>query len=132
MVNGYQNFDFDKHVIMEEATKPSLTVQHHTMTLQELVERFTRGAGVKILDPTYAIEDDNYDELDLIDISKLDEMEKLDMAKELKTAIEMEKVAMAARAEEKEEKAKERKIGKRAVEAFEKVLGIYEESPEEP
>lgn len=130
-VNGYHNFDFEKDVRKEEFTQPSLTVPHHTMSLKELVDRFTRGDSINVLDPDYAIEDEEYDELDLIDVSRLDEIEKLEFAKDLKNAIADEKAALAARAERREEKAKKKKIGQRAVEAMEKVLGIYEEPTEE-
>lgn len=125
--NGYHTFDFEKDVKKEEFTQPSLTVPHHTMSLKELVDRFTRGDSINILRPDYAIEDEEYDELDLIDITRLDEIEKLEFANDLKNAIQDEKRALIARAERKAEKERSKKIGKRAVEAMEKVLGIYEE-----
>lgn len=65
----------------EQNDKPSLTVPGQTLSLKELLNRFTRGQSVETFQPVY--DDGYYPETD-----RLDKLEKLDLARSLKGAIQ--------------------------------------------
>lgn len=63
--------------------EPSLTVPDQAMTVQEILERYTRGGEVRVLKPQY-LEDESTDVGAMVpDLSKMDKLDKIDMAREV-------------------------------------------------
>ena len=88
----------------------SKTKPDQTMSLQELINRFTRGGEVATLTPVYA------GDADFPDIDRMDPMERLDYARQIEQEIEHEKAKIARnqaraakRKKDKEAKQKESK-----------------------
>jgi len=67
-----------KHSRPEVNTLPSLTVPGMTMSLEELLRRYVRGENVQTFQAQYAGEED------IPDFNGMSEMDKIDMAKDLK------------------------------------------------
>lgn len=66
----------------EKTTGPSLTVPDQTLSLQELVKRYTRGQSVATLTPIYEEEDAG-----LPDTTGMDKMQKIDMLRNVATEV---------------------------------------------
>lgn len=67
-----------KHSRPEVNNKPSLTVPGMTMSLEELLRRYVRGENVQTFQPVYAGDED------MPNFEHMTEMDKLDMARDLK------------------------------------------------
>lgn len=93
-------FDYDpKDVAGERTDKPSMTVPEMTMSLKEILSRYTRGGEVATFTPVYQ-DNDEFDENP--DFSKMDATEKLQYARQIKEAIvEHQKRAYAKQTERK-------------------------------
>ena len=65
------------------STKPSLTVPGMTMSLEELLKRYVRGDSVTTFTPVYVGDDD------MPDIASMTEMDKIDLARDLQSGIEI-------------------------------------------
>lgn len=103
------NYDFKKYG--EDFTKPSLTVPDMTMSLRELVERFTRGQEVPYRTPMYD-ENEDYHELE-----KLDKIEKLERAKQIRKGIKDMQEELKNKLERKETLAAEGGVASTNVES---------------
>jgi len=66
----------------ERFTLPSKTVPNMTLSLKELLERYVRGQDVSVFDGSYDADDD------MPDISRLDQMERLDLARNIRAEID--------------------------------------------
>jgi len=64
-------------------TKPSLTVPGQAMSMDELIRRYVRGETVTTFQGNYTLDDNIPDNLE-----RMDEMEKLDLARQLKSGIQ--------------------------------------------
>lgn len=64
--------------------EPSLTVPNMTMSLEEILTRYTRGGEIATLTPVYQ-EHDEFDESP--DLQKMDAVEKLQYAKDIRDSI---------------------------------------------
>ena len=99
----------------EHFKKPSLTVPDMSMTITELVTRYTRGQNIKVLSPSWYESEDKIPEFDG-HIDKLDKFEKMDLAKktaeEIKTtteSIKKRRKSAKIKADEKAKKEAEQK-----------------------
>lgn len=91
-VGNYDDYNSKKKVKKGEAfdleAEPSLTVPDQGMTIQEILERYTRGGEVRVLKPQY-LEDSGTDVGSMIpDFEKMDKLDKIDMAREVGEYIE--------------------------------------------
>ncbi|MEM2002479.1 MAG: hypothetical protein QXT77_07540 [Candidatus Methanomethylicaceae archaeon] len=78
-------FDYDPKDIKNEVNEsPSMTVPDMTMSLQELLKRYTRGGEVATFQPVYQQTDDFENDPD---ISKMDATEKLEYARQIRESI---------------------------------------------
>lgn len=64
----------------EVNTSPSVTIPGQTLSLRQLLDRYVRGQSVEVFEPVY---DDTMPE----GIEHMDKFDRLDMAREIKTAI---------------------------------------------
>lgn len=83
VVNHYQ-YSMGLHNPHAEpgAKQPSLTVPGMTLSLKQLVERYTRGGNVAMFNPVYT------DDLDIPDnLERMDPMERLDHARQIQQGI---------------------------------------------
>lgn len=79
-------FDYDHESIEHEVnTLPSETQPNMTLSLRQILERYTRGGEVATFSPVYQ-DHDEFDENP--DIMKMDAMEKLQYAQQLKQSIQ--------------------------------------------
>ena len=79
-------FDYDHTQVVHEVNNaPSETVPEMTLSLKELLKRYTRGGEVATLNPVYQENSEEFDENP--DLMKLDGLEKLELASEIKHAI---------------------------------------------
>lgn len=74
--------NFDSSVGQESHFSPSQTVPDMSMSLQELLARYTRGQSIPMFQPVYQGEDE------MPDVSRMTKMEQLDYALELRQNIE--------------------------------------------
>lgn len=72
------------NVPAETIVGPSLTVPGQTLSLQQLLDRYVRGENVKVFTPVYLGEDSDIPS----DLERLDPFERMDMAREIRTAID--------------------------------------------
>lgn len=78
-------FDYDHTKEVNEFNElPSMTVPDMTMSLSEILKRYTRGGEIATLTPVYQ-EEDEFSEYP--DFEKLDALEKLQYAQEIKESI---------------------------------------------
>jgi len=78
---------------------PSKTVPGMTMSLEELLRRYVRGENVQTFQPVYAGEED------IPDFLNMSEMDKLDMARDLKQFVEQQQFKPRPEPEPKPEPA---------------------------
>lgn len=78
---NWANYD-PNNVKGEINNSPSLTVPGMTLSLKQLLERFVRGESVTTFQPVYLGDDS-----DMPDLSRMDTIEKIEMAAEIKAAI---------------------------------------------
>lgn len=78
---NWANYDPTAH-IGEVNNLPSLTVPGMTLGLKELLQRFVRGDNVTTFQPSYLGDDS-----DMPDVSRMNTMERIEMAAEIKQAI---------------------------------------------
>lgn len=64
-----------------QKNKVSATIPGQTLSLKELLTRYTRGQSIETFTPVY---DEGY----YPDTSRMDKLDKLDLARQLKTSIE--------------------------------------------
>lgn len=102
----------------------SKTVPNMTMPLKDLLERFTRGQAVATLNPVY-----NGDE-DLPDFERMDPMDRLDYARDIRMGIRQTQDEMA-RAQEAAKKAAEMQAQNPDSEDFEEPI-VLDETKSEP
>jgi hypothetical protein len=67
----------------ENFTQPSKTVPNMTLSLKELLERYVRGQDVSIFEGSY-----DADQEDMPDVSRMDQMERLDLARNIRAQID--------------------------------------------
>lgn len=67
----------------EVFTLPSKTVPNMTLSLKELLERYVRGQDVSIFEGSYDADDG-----DMPDVSRMDQLEKLELARSIKQSID--------------------------------------------
>ncbi len=72
----------------EVNTKDSLTVPDQTLTLEELIQRHTRGQGVTTFMPNYSTEEEYELGIDLSAIRKMDTFQKLEHSRKIKRQLE--------------------------------------------
>lgn len=82
----------------ETNNAPSETIPGQTLGLEELLKRFVRGQDVKVFTPTFLGDDSDVPD----DLERMNEMDKLDMARELRQGIRDKQDRMAAAKKEKE------------------------------
>lgn len=70
----------------EVFTKPSQTVPGMVMSLSEMLARYVRGEQVTVFTPVYA----GNDEL-MPDVERMDAMDRLDLARSLRSSIDVER-----------------------------------------
>lgn len=87
------SFDYSP-VVGEVNELPSLTVPDMTMSLAEILRRYTRGGEVATFQPVYQ-DGDDFD--DSPDVSKMDAPEKLQYALDLKAVIKRKQREMKER-----------------------------------
>lgn len=85
-------FNYDSTVGREPGGGVSLTIPDQTMSLRELVTRFARGQEVPIFEPIY-----NDLEEDFPDVSRMDTLERLDLARNIKQAVAVERENIVAK-----------------------------------
>lgn len=94
----YNSFDYHEEMVYmtkgEVNNEPSKTVPEMTMSLDEILRRYTRGGEIATLTPSYQDHDD-FD--DGPDISKMDAPEKLQYALDIKSAIKRKQREMSER-----------------------------------
>lgn len=79
------SFDYKSEDFKGEVNKlPTVTVPDMTMSLKEILKRYTRGGEIATLTPVYQ-QGEDFDENP--DISKMDATEKLQYAKDIREAI---------------------------------------------
>lgn len=89
----------------ETYTKPSQTIPGMTMGLDELLRRYTMKQAIPMLTPIYGGEDPDFPD----HLERMDPMDRLDMAREIKGAIQEKQVELSARQRRRlEEKEKEK------------------------
>jgi len=66
----------------ETFSLPSMTIPGQTLSLKQLLERYVRGETITTFSPTFSGDDDLPD-----GIEKLDPMDRIDMARNIKAAI---------------------------------------------
>ncbi len=72
------------------AMEPSQTVPDMTLSLQELVQRYTRGQSVATFTPVYYGEDEEF-----ADVSRMDPMERLEYARFIREKIAETQTSLA-------------------------------------
>ena len=86
-------------LIGEENTAPSKTVPGMTLSLQELLKKYVRGENVTTFEPVFDSDSD------LPDVSKLDALERLDMARNLREFVSDEQAKRSSAVQKSLEKA---------------------------
>lgn len=79
---NYRDYPDSPNRQPEKTTQPSLTTPDMTMSIKEIVQRFSTGRTLEQFEGIYQ-ETEGYDE-QLANIGKMDTMERLDAAKQLK------------------------------------------------
>jgi hypothetical protein len=78
---------------VEYFDKASLTVQEHNISLKTLLERYTRGQNVAVYNPHFDF-DSFGDGLETLELDKLDTMERLELANNLKDSIKEHRIRL--------------------------------------
>lgn len=107
-------------------TDPSLTVPNQTMPLRELLERFTRGEAVALITPNYTGEEET------LDLERLDEMDKLDLMREVTEGIKETQTRIDRRKKEKAKKLEESEEEKKLLAEAQKELEEVEKPKPKP
>lgn len=81
---------------------PSLTVPGQTLSLKQLLQRYVRGDSIATFQPMFS------DDLDVPDYEYMDELDRLDMAHQLKNVVNDTRETLTARQKERAEKEKEK------------------------
>lgn len=80
-------FSYDSEKSHKETPKGvSKTIPEMTLSLRELLERYTRGQNIEIFHPTYLGEDDEMPDMSVI--GRMTPQERLDLAREIREKIE--------------------------------------------
>jgi len=74
----------------KSAMEPSQTVPDMTLSLQELVERYTRGQSVATFTPVYYGEDEEF-----ADVSRMDPIERIEYARFIREKISETRTSLA-------------------------------------
>lgn len=88
-------FNFTAHRDAEHHDQPSETQPDQTLTLREMLTRYTRGQSVPTFNPVYD-EDDNTD-LELPDLSKMSAIEVEELRHEIRGYVDNERKRLASR-----------------------------------
>ena len=107
---NYDDFNKGKKIKKGESfdleSEPSLTIPDQALTIQEILERYTRGGEVRVLKPQY-LEDAQTDVGSMVpDMSKMDKLDKIDMAREVGEYIDTVQKAVKKRKASKKEELK--------------------------
>ena len=90
------NYSSERDSKREFNYEPSMTVQRHNLSLQELLERHTRGT-MSFKSGTY-MEGEEYDEFNEMDVSKMDRMEIEELKAGLKQFVSDKRRKLAQKA----------------------------------
>lgn len=103
MIKSFYKYKPDENKRAETCTSPGLTIPNQTLSLDVLIAKYIRGENVKTLPGTFTGEDE------LIDVSRLDKIERLEAAKTIADELQetMMKVKLKQRTIETEEKPSE-------------------------
>lgn len=121
---------FNVHLINpEHSDKPSETIQEHTMSLHELVERFTR-PGVTTLQPVWQLDADGNGEI-LPDIEKMGIHERLDLARSISEGIVKMRADLARKKEHSDEEKTLLELPKEVIRRLAEFASIKKEDSKE-
>lgn len=85
---SYQNKKTEQEI--KSFLSPSQTVPDMTLSLQELVQRYTRGQSVATFTPVYYGEDEEF-----ADVSRMDPMERIEYARFIREKISQHRTSLA-------------------------------------
>lgn len=85
-------------LVGEVNTKPSLSIPGQTLSLEELIRRYTRGQSVETFAPVYHGDDD----LIPVNWERMSEMERLDLSREIKGHLDDARRAIRSQAKQKQ------------------------------
>lgn len=93
----------DKRKSVEYFHQPSLTNPHHNIPLKELLDRHAKGMAVAVYHPHYDFDELGQGDIETLELQKLDTMERLELAQQLKYDIEQGEFALEQKKKEIED-----------------------------
>jgi len=96
---NHSNYPFRSSMIFEHHTKASLTVPGQTLSLKQILEKYVRGEHVEVFTPVFTDEDIP------ADLERMTEIDRLELARDIK-----EKIEVVQKASAKQQKAAEMPI----------------------
>lgn len=84
----FNSHEFPKN--HEINNSPTMTIPDQTMSMRELVQRYTRGLPLDQKTPVYVTDEENIDDLDMVDFKRLDLSERQEIRE--KYANELEEI----------------------------------------